>query len=92
MGDDDDTVSAGGEGLRKSFGGYAADAEDGDLLADGGLDGGDVFKTDTGATFFGGGGKERAEADVVEALGEGGLGLDWGMGGTAVEDRLAEVA
>ena len=84
-GDDDDAAGTGGEDLREGLAGDAADAEGGDLRADFALHGGDFMKADGGAAGFGGSGEKRAEADVVEAFGEGGAGLGEGMG------RAAEV-
>ena len=66
--------------------GDAADAEGGDFRADFALHGGDFIKADGGAAGFGGRGEKRAEADVVEAFGEGGAGLVEGMGGAAEEE------
>ena len=74
-GDDDDAFGSGGEDLGEGGGGDAADAEGGEVLADFALHGGDVLEANGGATGLSGGGKKRAEADVVEALSKGGAGL-----------------
>ena len=88
IGDDDDAPGTGGEDLREGLAGDAADAEGGDFPADFALHGGDVVETDGGAAGLGGGGEKRAEADVVEAFGQGGAGLGEGVGGAA--DRKVE--
>ena len=85
-GDDDDATCTGGEDGGEGFWSDAADAEGGDFSADFAFHGGDFMETDGGTTGFGGGGEKRAEADVVEALGEGGTGLGEGMGGAAEDE------
>ena len=86
IGDDDDTARAGGDDLRERPPGDAADAEGGDFRTDFTLHGGDFIEADGGAAGLGGRGEKWAEADVVEALGEGGAGLREGMGGAAEDD------
>ena len=85
VGNDDDAAGSGGEDLRQGLAGDATDAEGGDLTADFALHGGDFLKADGRAAGFGGSREKRAEADVVEAFGEGGAGLAEGMGGAADE-------
>jgi hypothetical protein len=84
-GNDNDASRSGGEDLGQGYRGEATDAEGGDFLADLALHGGDFVEADGGAAGFGGGGEKRAEADVIEALGEGGAGLIQRMSGAADE-------
>ena len=84
-GDDHDAASSGGEDLRQGFRGDAADAEGGDFPTGIAFHDRDFMKADGGAAGFGGGGKQRAEADVVESSLEGGPGLFQGVGGAAEE-------
>ena len=90
VGDDDDVFCAGGEDFVEVVGFDTADAIGGDLVADGGHHFGDLVQADGGAAFFGGGGVERAETDVVKALGKSGLGLGERVGGTAVNTVVAK--
>lgn len=90
VGDDDDAAGSGGEDLGEVAAVDAADAEGGDSRADVSFHFGDLIEPDAGSAEFGGGGKQRAEADVVEALGEGGASLVERVGGAADDHRGAD--